>query len=59
MHANSAAISSRIRILECESEETDIAISALTASLADWKDKRARLDAQIKSLNLVLAKRTL
>ena len=58
LHQNSAAINSRIKVLEVEHEEAEIAINAMTTALANLRDKRARLDAEIKGLSAVLAKRT-
>ncbi len=56
-HANSTVIHSRIRVLHFEAEETDKSIIAMLATLAQMKERRARLAATIAGLHAVIARR--
>lgn len=56
-HQNSIVINSRRRVLQFEAEEMDKSIVALTAALANAKERRAKLEAMLNGLAAVLAKR--
>ena len=50
-------IASKRRVLEFEAEEVDKSIVALTATLADVKERRNKLWAQITGLSAVINRR--
>jgi len=56
-HANSAVITSRVRVLQFEAEETDKSIVALGATLVNLRERRAKIEAVLTGLGQVLAKR--
>lgn len=56
-HANSYTINSRRRVLQFEADETDKSIVALGAALANMKDRRAKIEATLRGLAVVIEKR--
>lgn len=56
-HQNTAVIASRRRVLQFEIEEAEKSIVALQASLANVKERRAKLAAMIVGLSDVIGKR--
>jgi hypothetical protein len=56
-HQHTTTINSRRRVLEFEGTEVDGAIVALSAALADKKNRRQVIDATLRGLALVVGKR--
>lgn len=56
-HVHSATINSRRRVLEFEGSETDQAIIALSAALANKRNRRKEIDAELRGLEAVVSKR--
>lgn len=56
-HASSAVVGSRRTVLTCEAEEIDKAIIGLQAALARARERRARVQAIIVGLGIVLERR--
>lgn len=56
-HQNSLVVQSRVRVLRCELDEIDLSVNNLTAALANARDRRAKVEAQIRGLTAVVAKR--
>ena len=56
-HHHTVTINSRVRVLQFEAVEVDRAIVALSSALANQKERRARIEATLAGLNVVVAKR--
>lgn len=56
-HQNTATINSRRRVLECEADEVERAITALTAAISHQRRRKNVIAATIKGLASVVAKR--
>lgn len=56
-HANSATINSHRRVLQCEAEEADKSIVALTAAATNLRTRRQQIDAILAGLSTVMDKR--
>lgn len=56
-HQNTIVINGRRRVLQCEAEEADKSIVAMTAAMANLKERRAKLQAMIAGLGAIVAKR--
>ena len=56
-HQHTVTVNSRRRVLEFEGHETDRAIVALSAALANQKRRRKVIDATLKGLAQVVGKR--
>lgn len=56
-HQHTVTVNSRRRVLEFEGSEIDRAVVALTASLANRRRQRREIDAQLRGLASVVAKR--
>lgn len=56
-HQNSAVIASRMRVLQCEAEETDQGIYRMMSALATLKQRRAVIEATLRGMASVIEKR--
>jgi hypothetical protein len=56
-HLNSAAVASRMRVLQCEAEEAERAEGQLRAALEGARARQRAIGAQLDGLRAVLAKR--
>ena len=56
-HQHTVTINSRRRVLQFEATEVDRAIVALSADLANQRDRRSRIEATLQGLAAVVAKR--
>lgn len=56
-HQHTVTINSRRRVLEFEVAEVERSIVALTATLADQRERRARIEAMLRGLATVVEKR--
>lgn len=56
-HQNSYTIHGRVRVLECEAEETDKSIAAMTNAINTLKARRVEIAARLDGLAQVLRKR--
>ena len=56
-HQHTTTINSRRRVLEFEGSEVDGAITALTAALANKRNRRREIDAALRGLAIVVGKR--
>ena len=56
-HQNTVVIASRQRVLQFEAEEVDKAIAALQGALVNMRDRRTVIDATLRGLAAVVARR--
>lgn len=56
-HQHTVTVNSRRRVLQFEGSEVDRAIVALSASLATRRRRRREIDAELRGLASVVAKR--
>lgn len=56
-HQHTVTINSRRRVLEFEANEVDRAIVALGAALSDQKRRKTTIEATLRGLTAVVAKR--
>jgi hypothetical protein len=56
-HHSSAEVYARIRVLQAELDEVTSTINAATATLVNHRERRAKLDAEIRGLTAVVERR--